>query len=57
MKQKDNESLLDYSKCLKQAKDIFEARISKYILVDYVENLKEFKDVTVSEDKNTIKYE
>ena len=57
MKQKDNGSLLEYSKCLKQAKYILEAHISKDILEDYAENLKEFKNVTGSEDKKKTKSE
>ena len=32
MKQKYNESLLDYSKCLKQAKDILLEHVGKYML-------------------------
>ena len=39
MKQKDNESLLYYSKILKQAKETSEAHSSKDILVSYVENI------------------
>ena len=57
MKQKDNGSLLEYSKCLKQAKYILEAHISKDIKEDYAENLKEFKNATGSEDKKKIKSE
>ena len=51
MKQKDNKSLIDYSKCLKQAKYIFEAHVGKYILEDYVDNLNYFKNVTGAKDK------
>ena len=39
MKQRQNESLLDYLKCLKQATYIWEARAGKYILGHYVRNL------------------
>ena len=38
MKQKDNESLLEYSKRLKQAKYILKAHAFEEILVHYIEN-------------------
>ena len=38
MKQKDNESVLEYLKGLKQAKEIFEAHFSKDVMGYYVEN-------------------
>ena len=37
MKQKYNESLIDYSKCLKQAKYNLEARVDKYIMVPQID--------------------
>ena len=57
MKQKYNESLVDYSKFLKQAKDILGARIGKDVLENYVDNLDKFKNTIVSEKKNKIKSE
>ena len=38
MKQKDNESVLEYLKGLKQAKEFFEAHFSKDVMGNYVEN-------------------
>ena len=40
MKQKYNESLLDYSKRLKQAKVFLEAHVGNYILGRYIDNIK-----------------
>ena len=48
---------LDYTKCLKQAKDILEAHIGEYILGNYVENLDELKNATGAKDKKKIKSE
>ena len=56
-KNKDNENLIEYLKLLKQAKEILEAHIVKYILRNYVENLKDFKNTTGEEDKKKIKSE
>ena len=47
----------DEQKFLKQAKYIWEVHVGKYIREDYVDNLKEFKNVTGSEDKKKIKSE
>ena len=44
MKQKDNKSLLDYSKRLKQPKDTLEARLGKDILGHYVDTLECFNN-------------
>ena len=55
MKQKDNESLLEYLKFLKQAKDIL--GVHKDVLGHYLDNLEEFKNTTGAEDKKKIKYE
>ena len=44
-------------KCPKQAKDIWEVHVGKYIREYYVDNLKEFKNVTGAEDKKKIKFE
>ena len=57
MKQKDNDNLLDYSKRLKQTKDVLEAQASKDILGHYVDYPEEFKNATDSEEKKKIKYE
>ena len=57
MKQKYNENILDYSKCLKQAKDILESHIGKDMLGYYLDNLEEFKNATGVENKKKIKYE
>ena len=57
MKQKDNDNLLDYSKRLKQTKDVLEAQASKDILGHYVDNIQEFKNATAAEYKKKVKYE
>ena len=49
MKQEYNTSILDYSRCLKQAKEILETHVGKDILVHYVDNLEEFKNSTEAE--------
>ena len=46
MKQKENTSVLDYLKLLKQAKDILELHVGKYILGHYVDNPEAFKNTT-----------
>ena len=51
MKQKDNKSLLDYSKHLKQGKEIFEVHVNKDILGHYVDNLNELKNSTGAEKR------
>ena len=56
-KQKDNKNSIDYSKCLKQTKDILEEHVDKEKLGHYVENSKEFNNATEGVDKKTIKYE
>ena len=56
-KQKDNNSLLDNSKRLKQAKYIMKAHVGKYILVHYVETIKDFNNTTGVEDKKRVKSE
>ena len=51
MKQKDNESLLYYSKRLKQAKDILEAHVGKYILgpqIDWCSSKNWFSEHVIS---------
>ena len=57
MKQKDNDNLLEKSKCLKQSKLVLEAHIVKDILGNYVENLREFKNATGAEENKKIKSE
>ena len=57
IKQKDNASLLDYSKRLKQAKYILEKHVVKDILGHYVENPEEFKNATGSDSMNKINCE
>ena len=54
MNQKGNKSLLDYSKHLKQSKYILEVHAGKDILGHCVENLEEFKNSIVAEEKNKI---
>ena len=49
MNQKDNRNLLDYSKCLKQAKYILEVHVGKFILGHYVYNLVDFNNATEAE--------
>ena len=49
--------ITDEQKFLKQAKDIWEVHVGKYIQEYYVETLKEFKNVTGAEDKKKIKSE
>ena len=46
MKQKYNNILLEYSKHLKQAKDILEVQVGKDILGHCIENFKELKSST-----------
>ena len=55
MKQKDKEYIIDYLKNLKQAKDILETHVGKYILGHYVDSLYESKNARESEDKQKIK--
>ena len=43
MKQKYNENIIEYSKRLKQAKDILEEYVDKNIMVHYVENVEELR--------------
>ena len=47
----------DEQKCPKQAKDIWEVHVGKYMREYYVETLKEFKNVTRAGDKRKIKSE
>ena len=57
MKQKENESILDYLKYLKQGKEILEANVGKDIVGHYVENIDEFNNAAGAEDKKKIEYE
>ena len=57
MKQKENESLVDYQKRLKQGKYILEAHVSKCVLGHYVDNLYEFKNAIGADNKKKIEYE
>ena len=57
MKYKYNNNLLDLLKLLKQAKDILEAHVGKYIMGHYVEILEEFKNMTGAYYKKKIKSE
>ena len=57
MKYKENESLLDYSKHMKQGKEIFESYLDKDKLENYAENLKELKNTTEAHNNKNIKPE
>ena len=52
MKQKYNESLVDYYKRLKQGKDILELHVGKYLQGNYLDNLDEFNNVIAANNKN-----
>ena len=52
-----NESLVDYSKSLKQGKYILEVHVSKDVLGYYVENIYEIKKTIWAENKKKIKSE
>ena len=44
MNKKDKEILVNYSKLLKQGKDILEAHVGKDVLGDYLYNINKFKN-------------
>ena len=55
-KEKDNESLLDYLKHLKQGKEILKSHVNKDVLGHCVDNIDELKKMIGSDNKYKIKY-
>ncbi len=55
IKQYESETLIDYTKHFKQARDIYESHIGKDILDTFVTHTKEYKESTTTLEKEALK--